>query len=580
MGTLALTRAEDESSPPGDGGLKILKYNKKTHQLTPGAIFHIVGLDDSNYYINVQIQATAGAALPLPNGGQAAVQNGVITLTGIPVGNYKVTELSPPPDFDYCDFGVNSQVVYVPEDGMSGVFPQVEFENNPYGGMELLKIDSVTGKPVNGAILRIRNTQTGFDQEFTTMNGGKINITNLPQGNYEVSEVYAPNNYVKSDEKKTVSVVWGETTKVTFENEPKTAVALLKIDAVTGERLEGAVFELTDPQSGAKWTLETFYDGVAYAEDIPAGVYNLTEIHAPAGYILDSTVLTVVLKNNMTNEITLLNSKEPTLIIDKYDEKTGERLGGAEFRLSQKGGVMVEEFMMDDSGQRAFPNLPAGWYTVEEIAAPWGYMPATESKDVYLGADKIVHVKFDNRPRPVLEILKVDAITGEPLPLAEFRVTKVEDATVSEYITDASGKILIENLDEAIYRAEEFMPPDGYLLYDESKEILTEWGKTKVLKFDNIRKPTLIITKTNGLTFQPIENATFKVERETGDGGLVQIGTFRTDENGQIVLPKSEPGWYLITETIPAPGFSLPSNPCDKKISRSRRERLHQYECR
>jgi uncharacterized repeat protein (TIGR01451 family) len=650
----ALTRAEDGGGDPGDGWLKILKYNKKTHQLTPGAIFHVLGLDDSNYFINVQILATAGAAIPLPNGGQATVQNGVITLTGIPTGNYQITEISPPPNFDYCDFGINSQVVYVPADGMPGVFPQVEFENNPYGGMELLKIDSVTGQPVNGVILRVRNPQTGFDQEFTTMNGGKININNLPQGNYEVSEVYAPNNYVKSNEKKMVSVVWGETTKVTFENEPKTAIALLKIDTVTGERLEGAIFELTDPQTGAKWTLETFSDGVAYAEDIPAGTYNLTEIHAPEGYILDSAVLTVVLKNNMTNEITLMNSKTPTLIVDKYDEKTGERLGGAEFRLSHKGGVMVEEFMMDDSGQKAFPNLPVGWYTIEEIAAPWGYIAATESKDIYLSPNSVVHVKFDNRLRPALEILKideetkkplagakfkvwkaedstvseyvtgadgriiinnlneavysieeiiapsgyllevqhkdiqlewgvtktliftnkarpklrilkVDAVTGQPLPFAEFRVTKVEDATVSEYITDASGEILIENLDEAIYRAEEFMPPDGYLLYDESKEILTEWGKTKTLKFDDIRKPTLIITKTNGLTFQPIANATFRVEREGENGGLVQIGTFRTDANGQIILPKVEPGWYLITETIPAPGFSLPSNPVTRK---------------
>ena len=390
-GMLALTRGDTTIvDEPGEGGLKILKYNKKTHQLTPGALFHVVGLDDSNYFINVQIMATAGAAIPLPNGGQAAVQNGVITMTGIPEGTYQITELSPPPNFDYCDFGINSQTVYVPADGMSGVFPQVAFENNPFGGMEITKIDSVTGRPVNGAILRVRNPLTGFDMEYTTLNGGKINISNLPQGNYEISEVYAPNTHIKSGEKKMVTVTWGEVTRVTFENEPKTAIALTKIDAVTGETLAGAIFELADLQSGAKWTLETFSDGVAYADDIPAGIYNLVEIFAPSGFILDSTVMTIVLKPNMVNEITILNSKTPTLIIDKYNEKTGERLGGAEFRLSYKGnsespnGILVEEFMMDDTGQKAFPNLPVGWYTVEEIAAPWGFIAATESKDVLI----------------------------------------------------------------------------------------------------------------------------------------------------------------------------------------------------
>jgi uncharacterized surface anchored protein len=62
----------------------------------------------------------------------------------------------------------------------------------------------------------------------------------------------------------------------------------------------------------------------------------------------------------------------------------------------------------------------------------------------------------------------------------------VEGYTVSEYITDASGEILIENLDAAIYQAEEFMAPDGYIRYDELKQIRLEAGKTSVLKFDNI----------------------------------------------------------------------------------------------
>jgi hypothetical protein len=155
----------------------------------------------------------------------------------------------------------------------------------------------------------------------------------------------------------------------------------------------------------------------------------------------------------------------------------------------------------------------------------------------------------------------VDAITGEPLANAEFRVTKVEDATVSEYKTDASGEILIENLDEAVYRAEEFMPPNGYLLYDESKEILTAWGTTKTLKFDDIRRPTLIFTKLNGLTSKPIADAVFRVDYEQLDGGVAALGTFRTDADGKIILSQVSVGWYVLTEIQAAPGFSLPSNP-------------------
>ena len=105
------------------------------------------------------------------------------------------------------------------------------------------------------------------------------------------------------------------------------------------------------------------------------------------------------------------------------------------------------------------------------------------------------------------------------------------------------------------------MPPDGYDLYTESKEISLEWGKTKTLKFDNIRKPVLVFLKSNGLTGKPVKGATFKVEYEMPNGGVKTIGSYKTDENGQIVIPKVNVGWYILTETMPAQGYSLPSNP-------------------
>jgi uncharacterized surface anchored protein len=200
-------------------------------------------------------------------------------------------------------------------------------------------------------------------------------------------------------------------------------------------------------------------------------------------------------------------------------------------------------------------------YTVFEVTAPSGYLLDPQHKDVALEWGTTKTLVFTDKARPKLRILKVDAVTGKPLANAEFRLAKVEDATVSEYITDSSGEILIENLDEAIYRATEFLAPDGYIRYDGSKEILTEWGKTKTLKFDNIRKPVVVFLKTNALTGRGIAGATFRVEYETPDGGTENLGSFKTDADGRIIIPKAEPGWYVFTETLPAQGFSLPLNP-------------------
>ena len=222
--------------------------------------------------------------------------------------------------------------------------------------------------------------------------------------------------------------------------------------------------------------------------------------------------------------------------------------------------------MTDKSGQMKVENLSEGWYTITEIAAPKGYLIADKSKDVYLEGGKCVAVKFDNRLRPSLQLMKLDAKTNEPLAGAKFKVTKTEDKTVSEYVTDQTGTVVIRDLDEAVYTVEEIQAPNGYTISTENhKDIALEWGKTKTLIFTDTRKPTLIITKTNALTNKGVPDTVFKIQREKADGGVVTLGTYKTDANGQIVLKGVDAGWYVITEVRAAQGMSLPSNPVTRK---------------
>ena len=132
-------------------------------------------------------------------------------------------------------------------------------------------------------------------------------------------------------------------------------------------------------------------------------------------------------------------------------------------------------------------------------------------------------------------------------------------------MTDEKGKITITDLPEGIYTVEEISAPDGYILDTQHKEIELSSGDSKQLVYENTKKPTLIITKTNALTQKPIPNTTFKIEYENPRGGIVPLGTYKTNEKGQIILKDVEVGWYIITETIPAQGFQLPSNPVTRK---------------
>ena len=453
------------------------------------------------------------------------------------------------------------QLAYAPEGGDVPDTPET-----PTTDVQILKVRKGTKEGLAGAVFKVEIDGKTIGHYVTDKNG-EIKIEKVT-GTLSVTEEVAPKGYVLDENShKDVEIRNNdEPTVITFANEEQAQLEAVKLDADTGDKLEGAVIRVAYDGGNDFWDLHTNASGKASLSNLKSGIYSVKEISAPAGYLLNDTVQTVKLEAGKTATVTLKNKAKPGILIKKYDEDTGMPLPDAEFSVAKKGDSIVYEGMTDKSGQMKVENLSEGWYTITEIAAPKGYLIADKSKDVYLEGGKCVAVKFDNRLRPSLQLMKLDAKTNEPLAGAKFKVTKTEDKTVSEYVTDQTGTVVIRDLDEAVYTVEEIQAPDGYTIStDNHKDIALEWGKTKTLIFTDTKKPTLIITKTNALTNKAVPDTVFKIQREKSDGGVVTLGTYKTDANGQIVLKGVDAGWYVITEVRAAKGMSLPSNPVTRK---------------
>ena len=454
-----------------------------------------------------------------------------------------------------------AQLAYAPEGGDVPDTPET-----PTTDVQILKVKKGTTEGLAGTVFKVEVDGKTIGH-YVTDKKGEIKIEKV-SGTLSVTEEVPPKGYVLDENNhKDVEIRNNdEPTVITFANEEQAQLEVVKIDADTGDKLEGAVIRVAYDGGNDFWDLHTNASGKASLSNLKSGTYSVKEISAPAGYLLNDTVQTVKLEAGKTASVTLKNKEKPGILIKKYDEDTGMPLPDAEFSVAKKGGSIVYEGMTDKSGQMKVENLSEGWYTITEIAAPKGYLIADKSKDVYLEGGKCVAVKFDNRLRPSLQLMKLDAKTNEPLAGAKFKVTKTEDKTVSEYVTDQTGTVVIRDLDEAVYTVEEIQAPNGYTISTENhKDIALEWGKTKTLIFTDTRKPTLIITKTNALTNKGVPDTVFKIQREKADGGVVTLGTYKTDANGQIVLKGVDAGWYVITEVRAAQGMSLPSNPVTRK---------------
>ncbi|MDE5937261.1 MAG: hypothetical protein K2G83_07640, partial [Ruminococcus sp.] len=110
--------------------------------------------------------------------------------------------------------------------------------------------------------------------------------------------------------------------------------------------------------------------------EVPYGEYIAREIVAPDGYILsDKKYPVTISENDEIVEITLIN-KPVTVEISKRDVH-GNELEGAEMELFNSDGETVEKWTSDGKNH-VISGLSAGGYVLKEVAAPDGYVIATD----------------------------------------------------------------------------------------------------------------------------------------------------------------------------------------------------------
>jgi hypothetical protein len=473
--------------------------------------------------------------------GTYITDGGTVTLDLEP-GSFTVREVTPPAG--YILDANNVKTIDIPREGGS-YSPTLTFENKKLPGLVVKKYDEDTGLPLAGAEFSVARKGGSVVYEGVTPANGAITVTDLPEGWYTVTEIAAPGGYLKRDENKDVFLPAGETIEIKFDNRRRPTLEIIKLDAQTKQPLSGAKFRVWKTEGGTVGEFTTGNDGKITIPNLDEAIYSAEEISAPEGYLLAPQHKDIQLEWGKVQTLVFTNAKKPGLTITKFDEATGEALAGAEFSVAHKGGAVVYEGQTDANGKIHLSGLAEGWYTIKETAAPFGYLIVNKAKDVYLEGDSIVDVRFANRRRPALEIIKIDAETKQPLAGAKFRVWETESLTVAEYTTDANGRILIPNLDEKIYSVEEIIAPEGYVLETQHKDIRLEWGRTKTLTYTNHKKPALTIRKYDELTNEPLAGASFRLWYTEGDTwGETQV----TDQNGVIAWTDLDPGIYSIQE--------------------------------
>lgn len=349
---------------------------------------------------------------------------------------------------------------------------------------------------------------------LVTDSDGSVTLSNLHLGNYAVTEVGAPMNYLNEGITKKTALTYSDPSQevvmdsVTFENErQRVIVTVEKKDKLTETSIPGATFGLFAREEILSHTGEiqvkpdtliatatTGNDGIgAFYTDLPLNTtYYVKELTPPTGYKLNgneeysfTTSYTNEREEMISFSHTFMNEevrgnltiyKEGEVLTGVNTSKSGvtfqyemRKQPGAEFSvyagediisaggrvIYRKGELVAENLVTGADGSVTLNDLFLGTYTVVETGAPRNFVTTGESKTITLS----------------LEALSGETVMGS----VTFRNERQKVSVVINKVDDTTKNPLPGGV-YGLYAADTILGSDGEALVQ--KDVLIERATT------------------------------------------------------------------------------------------------------
>lgn len=438
--------------------------------------------------------------------------------------------------------------------------------NEELPGLRIIKYDRKTMELMPDVAFEIfrDNVSLGI---FRTNEQGEILLVNQPEGSYRIEERNPGDDEHIIDttpQYAELTTGMGIVERV-FYNDQLPGIHLIKVDSA----------DLSKPIANVKFRIEavdgswgpeeytTSEDGTIDLSKLPVGAYVVTELECP-GYVIDEAQRIIHLDGNETAQFVFTNSKLPSLRLTKISSD-GSALAGVTYSLTRiEDGSRYMDQTTSSTGTIIWEGLQPGVYSLKETDTVSDHILDEKEYHVELFPGKDSTIVLENDKRPNLTIWKRDADSGAPVEGAVFLVKTADGHSVAEVTTGPDGSAKVPNLLPMVYEVIEKSVPSPYLPDAPSQLVTLYPNRDRDVYFENHKRPTVTIQKESSVTHDPIQYAEFHItwsSNKTETGEQRDLGTFQTDEAGQIILEGIEDGWLTIKETKPAPGYQLPDDP-------------------
>ena len=377
---------------------------------------------------------------------------------------------------------------------------------------------------------------------------GKLEITDIPMGCYELFESKTIPGLVLNEERYEIKFTQKDTVTKVYEEKRKikndTTIVEFSKKSITGEdELVGAELKVLDENEKVidSWISTTETHKI---EGLEAGkTYTLREEISPDGFV-KSTDIKFTVEN--TNEIQKVKMIDKIVEISKQDIAGNEIEGATLVVTSVRTKNIVDRWVSEKEPHKVSGLAENETYILHEEIVVNGFVKATDIEFTVTTDKETQKVTMIDK---VVEIVKTDFVTGEKLEGAELQVIDENENIIDSWTSTKEPHKVIGLEENKTYKLVEKTSPYGFEITEKIEFTVTSDKETQRIKMKDMPiLQTIRLVKKDSKTNEIIKDKfTFGIYEDEECTKLIKM-VDSDKEQGTITFEDLRYGTFFVKE--------------------------------